>query len=150
MLEVLHHEIQLKAKLQLIEHWYAFPNMWSDKAKGGTVHVEKEQASRYFEWLMPTYKTDQHEALVEEKYQEVLKAIGIVDEVETERAAYRLSQFLLNESKKRETLLKETVLTLFGSIKHGDEQHQAWLKDAIDKHFNTSLEEPNAEHLRTV
>ena len=32
----------------------------------------------------------------------------------------------------------KAITTLFDAIKHGDETHQAWLKDAIDKHF-TSL-----------
>lgn len=27
------------------------------------------------------------------------------------------------------------VENLFETIKHGDEKHQAWLKEAIDKHF---------------
>lgn len=27
------------------------------------------------------------------------------------------------------------VKALFAAIKHGDEKHQAWLKDAIEKHF---------------
>ena len=29
--------------------------------------------------------------------------------------------------------------TLFDAIKHGDDAHQAWLKDAIAKHFKTEL-----------
>lgn len=29
----------------------------------------------------------------------------------------------------------EKIETLFDAIKHGDEKHQAWLKEAIEKHF---------------
>lgn len=32
-------------------------------------------------------------------------------------------------------LLQLARATLFDAIKHGDEEHRAWLKDAIDKHF---------------
>lgn len=28
--------------------------------------------------------------------------------------------------------------TLFDAIKHGDEEHQSWLKEAIDKHFSAA------------
>jgi len=30
----------------------------------------------------------------------------------------------------------QAVTTLFEAIKHSDEDHQRWLKAAIDKHFN--------------
>ena len=32
--------------------------------------------------------------------------------------------------------LEAKVKSLFDKIKHGDEQHQSWLKDAIEKHFS--------------
>lgn len=31
--------------------------------------------------------------------------------------------------------LEAKVKTLFDAIKHGDERHQLWLKEAINKHF---------------
>lgn len=33
--------------------------------------------------------------------------------------------------------LRTKIRTLFESIKHGDQKHQDWLKEAIDKHFET-------------
>lgn len=46
-------------------------------------------------------------------------------------------------SEKRERELRveaqaeaaQLISTLFDAIKHGDEKHQAWLKEAIDDHF---------------
>ena len=32
--------------------------------------------------------------------------------------------------------LKVKVESLFDEIKHGDEEHQAWLKAKIEEHFN--------------
>lgn len=31
--------------------------------------------------------------------------------------------------------LKVKIETLFDAVKHGDEEHQRWLKEAIDSHF---------------
>lgn len=31
--------------------------------------------------------------------------------------------------------LSAQVLTLFDAIKHGDEEHQKWLKEKIEEHF---------------
>lgn len=31
--------------------------------------------------------------------------------------------------------MKEKITGLFEAIKHGDEEHQAWLKEKIEKHF---------------
>lgn len=42
------------------------------------------------------------------------------------------------EARERERL-KDTSSRLFVRIKHGDEKHQAWLKDELDKFFS---EEP--------
>lgn len=33
------------------------------------------------------------------------------------------------------THLIRKIATLFDAIKHGDEKHQAWLRNAIDQHF---------------
>lgn len=33
--------------------------------------------------------------------------------------------------------LLSDVRSLFKTIKHGDDEHQKWLKDAIEKHFYT-------------
>lgn len=32
-------------------------------------------------------------------------------------------------------VLRMRIKTLFNAIKHGDEEHQKWLREAIDKHF---------------
>ena len=32
--------------------------------------------------------------------------------------------------------LQKQISTLYDVIKHGDEEHQKWLKEAIDKHFS--------------
>ncbi len=42
-------------------------------------------------------------------------------------------------------MLNEKVNTLFDSIKHGDEKHQTWLKEAIERHFNTTGPQPVAQ-----
>lgn len=34
-------------------------------------------------------------------------------------------------------LLEREIGSLFDKIKHGDEEHQAWLKNAISEHFST-------------
>ena len=34
-------------------------------------------------------------------------------------------------------LLQEKINTLFDKIKHGDQEHQDWLKKAIDEHFES-------------
>ena len=36
--------------------------------------------------------------------------------------------------------LQKKCEALFDKIKHGDEEHQKWLKSAIDEHFNAELE----------
>lgn len=36
--------------------------------------------------------------------------------------------------------LKTKIVTLFDAIKHGDQDHQDWLFDAIQKHFGVSDE----------
>lgn len=33
-------------------------------------------------------------------------------------------------------VLEERINTLFDKIKHGDQEHQDWLKKAIDEHFD--------------
>lgn len=47
----------------------------------------------------------------------------------------------LDESIQRNKNLIKGIQTLYDEIKHGDEAHQSWLKDAIDKHF-AELEKP--------
>ena len=31
--------------------------------------------------------------------------------------------------------IKDNVISLFDAIKHGDDEHKAWLKEAIEDHF---------------
>ena len=45
-----------------------------------------------------------------------------------------LANEILSQDKELNDLY-EKVDTLFDAIKHGDEAHQAWLKDAIEKHM---------------
>lgn len=59
--------------------------------------------------------------LTEELYEcNLLKKAG----TEVEKQFYKDIRYL---EKKRDTL--------FDSIKHGDEKHQAWLKESIENHF---------------
>lgn len=38
----------------------------------------------------------------------------------------------------------QQIKSLFDAVKHGDEAHQAWLKDAIEKHFGLSYGKPRS------
>jgi len=51
-----------------------------------------------------------------------------------------LNEFYIEGLEKSATEienLKWKICTLFEAIKHGDEKHQAWLKEAIATHFET-------------
>jgi hypothetical protein len=42
--------------------------------------------------------------------------------------------------KNERDKLTEQVVTLFDAIKHGDDEHQLWLKNKIDEHFGIDKE----------
>lgn len=41
-----------------------------------------------------------------------------------------------------QTEMRKRMKSLFAAIKHGDEKHQQWLKQAIDDHFIFAFEDP--------
>lgn len=50
---------------------------------------------------------------------------------DTTRVLYKL----VDQLEKRLAKQDACIASLFDAIKHGDEQHQAWLKAKIDEHF---------------
>lgn len=50
---------------------------------------------------------------------------------------------LVSENRLRELLRVEmATMRLFERIKHGDEEHQEWLRTEIYKHFELAYKEP--------
>lgn len=52
-----------------------------------------------------------------------------------QRAALEVAKDQLREAKRANERFPTGVDSLYEAIKHGDDEHQAWLKNAIEKHF---------------
>ena len=65
-------------------------------------------------------------------------------ELEAREEAWREHAIALSNDIKRERAAAERLLhgwyTLFDAIAHGDDEHRAWLKKAIDDHFTGEME----------
>lgn len=60
--------------------------------------------------------------------QDVINQIGTIDVLQAKLARYELA-----------------VSSLFDAIKHGDQEHQNWLKWGLDKHFSQALSSAQAD-----
>jgi hypothetical protein len=60
-----------------------------------------------------------------------------------EEQVYKL-QKLVKEQHTFIEVDRSQIFSLFDAIKHGDEQHQAWLKDKIESHFGIKV--PSTTH----
>lgn len=59
---------------------------------------------------------------------------GEIRHHDTQQAIYHVLRLIQSKDKELEQL-RAKLSTLFEAIKHGDEKHQLWLKDAIEKHI---------------
>lgn len=105
------------------------PLPWSASAPDGSYH----DVIRLFADIEPAGAVPV--AIVPQRKSPVLEVLcGATDS--TSEAALNAAYIIhtCNNYPKTQALA-DAVATLFDAIKHGDEEHQDWLKNAIDQHF---------------
>lgn len=64
---------QLDAKLKTIEEFMVFPGGWVDKDKGG--YINPQSKCLFLDWHIKVLREKRYYEIVEEKYEEVMKAL---------------------------------------------------------------------------
>jgi hypothetical protein len=60
---------------------------------------------------------------------------GLIEDLKTEMSSHQKTAKQFVDMQAYAGCLEKKIKSLYNAIAHGDEQHRAWLKEAIDKHF---------------
>jgi hypothetical protein len=88
------------------------------------------------EWLAAYYEDDNNYDTDPIKEAWEYKQAQIYKWEEVYNKHVTVTRNLLRQKDKTIRNLQKKIVTLFDKIKHGDETHQTWLKQAIEEHFN--------------